>query len=1046
MLFHAKAMPGRGIDIEQVTVSFDEQVDPEKLREAWSLVFSKVPELRTGFNWQAGSDPHRFIPDSLDVPFQVWDWRTQSREDQIDNFLDYVERDRREDFDLAKPPLHRLLLIQLQERHWVLLWTFHHLLLDGRSFPLVLKRVFAHYDREETPSTATSFDTYLDALRERNATNAIAAREYFIREFESLDPAPDIVVDPERSSGDYYGAVESFLSDIDSARIDELASSAGLSTNNLLQAAWSILLHRYTGRNEVVFGSTRACRHLLPEAADMMGLLINTLPMRTTVNRADTVASLCRQIAERQVALREFETTPIQDIQSWCGVQSGQPLFNSLLMFDTQTLDERMRDPNALERRYSYRGQTNFPLALIAYGGERLQLRIEHDRSQIGDAAAARMVKQLSTILSSFCEGLEQKVRDVAYLSDSDQDLLASWNETTVCYPAEETLVSLFRKQAARTPDAIALRFQEKTLTYAELNDWSDRLAEELQRRGVGSGDVVALLAYRSIELYAAVYGILKSGAAYLPLDPEYPAARTEFVIKDAGVSIIVCAGGATAPPEINQGITRLNVDSETLEPAGLALRPPDGGDAAYLIYTSGSTGQPKGVTNEHGGIVNRLLWMQEAFKLDKNDVVMHKTPITFDVSVWELFWPLQVGAQVAIASPEAHRDPKWLATEIDQFRVTTLHFVPSMLQLFIESSATTDCSSICRIICSGEALSRNLQDRTLAKLEVELHNLYGPTEAAIDVTWWPCDPESDLPFVPIGRPIANTSIHILDAESQPVPPGATGEIYIGGIQVARGYLNRPELTAERFLTMPGAESVRCYRTGDLGRHLPDGAIAFSGRVDHQIKLRGLRIELGEIESVLQTHPGVHNSAVIDHVQPSGETVLIAYYEGPAQLGDDDLRNHLSAQLADYMIPWKFIHLAALPLSPSGKVSRKQLPTPRLESDQKIEMASSDTERMIAAEWSDLLGEPRIDRNQAFFDAGGTSLLTVKLALRLSERVGRELRVAELLANPTVALQAQLVSGGSTNDLSDVVDQAKARRRAASQRRKIMNARREARS
>ncbi|MGI9506980.1 MAG: non-ribosomal peptide synthetase, partial [Geminicoccaceae bacterium] len=443
---------------------------------------------------------------------------------------------------------------------------------------------------------------------------------------------------------------------------------------------------------------------------------------------------------------------------------------------------------------------------------------------------------------------------------------------------------------------------------------------------------------------------------------------------------------------------------------------------------------------NEHQGIVNRILWMQDAFLLDANDTVLQKTPHSFDVSVWEHFWPLQVGARLVMAEPSGHRDPAYLADIINAEKVTTIHFVPSMLQLFVEEPKVRTCRSLRRVIASGEALPRELQDRLFALLDTELHNLYGPTEAAIDVTWWACDAESPLKSVPIGRAIANTQVHILDKQGRPVPPGVAGELFIGGIQVGRGYLNRDELTADRFIDDPFRPGGRLYKTGDLARFMPDGNVEYLGRLDHQVKVRGLRIELGEIEAVISRDDAVREVVVTAREDRPGQQMLVGYVVGD-DIDIEALRRHAGQFLADYMVPSEWVVMDAFPLNASGKVDRKRLPPPALTPKRDLLEPSSNAEIRIVAAWKQVLDHDEIASGDTFFDVGGTSLSVIRLAPRLSETFEREVRVADLLRFTTVAQQAQFLDARADQTDSSVeagVAIARQQRDARAKRRRVV--------
>ncbi|GAA4238441.1 hypothetical protein GCM10022254_54400 [Actinomadura meridiana] len=595
-------------------------------------------------------------------------------------------------------------------------------------------------------------------------------------------------------------------------------------------------------------------------------------------------------------------------------------------------------------------------------------------------------------------------------------DVLTAWNETARDLPAT-TLPALIEARAARTPDRVAVTDDAAEVTYAELDARANRLAHRLIEQGAGPGRVVAVAVPRSVELMVGLLAVLKAGAAYLPIDTGYPAERIAYMLGDADpvlllISPAVQDGLSTSVPCVSlapdagsaEGSDPDDRFAETLtdETRTRALTPQD---AAYVIYTSGSTGRPKGVIVPHAGIVNRLLWMQHEYGLEADDRVLQKTPAGFDVSVWEFFWPLIAGATLVMARPDGHRDPAYLAEIIQTRRITTIHFVPSMLQAFVDEPDAASCTGLRRVICSGEALPARLCARFREILDVGLHNLYGPTEASVDVTYWKCDHEPGQTSIPIGGPVWNTRLHVLDADLRPVPVGTEGELYLAGAQLARGYLNRPSLTAERFVADPfGPPGSRMYRTGDLVRWRADGVLDYIGRVDFQVKIRGQRIELGEIEAVLGGHPAVAQALVDAREDHRGERRLVGYLVAGADAVPDpaELREHLAESLPDHMIPAAFVVLDVFPLTPNGKVDRKALPEPRLRVGGGRAPGTPEEERLCGLV-ADVLGLQDVGADDDFFELGGHSLLAARLAGRVRRAFGAEIGVQSVFENPTVA-------------------------------------------
>ncbi|MCU7896048.1 MAG: amino acid adenylation domain-containing protein [Candidatus Thiodiazotropha sp. (ex Lucinoma aequizonata)] len=631
----------------------------------------------------------------------------------------------------------------------------------------------------------------------------------------------------------------------------------------------------------------------------------------------------------------------------------------------------------------------------------------------------------------------EVRLSQLPLLSAAErQQLLVEWNATQVAYPPGHSLVSLFEQQVANSPDSMALVFADQALSYADLNRRTKQLAHRLRELGVGPEVVVGICLERSPELVIALLAVLKAGGAYLPLDPDYPAERLTFMLADAAAPVLISS--AELLERLPAGAARcllLEVEATELA-AGPELNPvskvqPD--QLAYLIYTSDSTGRPKGVAVSHAGIVNRLQWMQQAYPIDASDVILQKTPFSFDVSVWEFFWPLLTGARLLLARPAGHKDTGYLKQLIEAEEVSVLHFVPPMLQIFLQPLSQGDCPSLRQVICSGEALSLETTRAFFRCCGAQLHNLYGPTEASVDVTFWQCSADSELAFVPIGRPIANTQTYILDTHLNPVPPGVAGELYLGGAGLARGYLSRPALTAECFLPNPfGAPGNRFYRTGDLARYRADGNIEFLGRLDHQVKIRGFRIELGEIETALQTLTAVREAAVLAREDTPGDQRLVAYLVADDQvsLTADALRQELQKTLPEYMLPAALVFLDALPLNANGKFDRRALPLPeisRAEPGITYLVPRSETERQLAGTWQALLGIEQVGVQDNFFELGGHSLLITQVASRVRETFNLELALRELFAAPTVAALASRIDTLQGNHEAASVIQAQPR-------------------
>jgi amino acid adenylation domain-containing protein len=632
------------------------------------------------------------------------------------------------------------------------------------------------------------------------------------------------------------------------------------------------------------------------------------------------------------------------------------------------------------------------------------------------------LARHLVQLLDGFCADAAQLLGNLGLLAaDERRQLLEGFNATDTEYPLATPVQRLIEAQVARTPDAEALVFGDVRLSYAELDARANQLASRLIAAGVGPDVLVGIAVERSVEMVVGLLAVLKAGGAYVPMDPELPSERLAYLFEDSGIALLLTQSHLSLP--MPSGLTVLALDELDLsayssDNPNITVAPEN---LAYVIYTSGSTGKPKGAGNRHSALTNRLCWMQQAYQLDASDTVLQKTPFSFDVSVWEFFWPLMTGARLAVAGPGDHRDPARLVELIHQYQVTTLHFVPSMLQAFLTDAQVSSCTGLKRIVCSGEALPVDAQQQVFAKLpQAGLYNLYGPTEAAIDVTHWTCR-EEGTDTVPIGQPIANLSTYVLDAELNPVPVGVIGELYLGGEGLARGYHRRPALTAERFATSPFGNGERLYRTGDLARQRADGVIEYAGRIDYQVKIRGLRIELGEIEARLMEQPEVREAVVLA-LELAGSLQLVGYVvpseaDADPLLLRDTLKVRLKAGLPDYMIPTHWVALAQMPLSPNGKLERRALPTPEAGAGRShYRVPVTDLEVALAAIWQEVLHVERIGLDDDFFELGGHSLQLVMLQSRLRAAFGADVQLKDIQALRTLDAQATHIQATTVSD------------------------------
>jgi len=867
------------------------ELDARALGAALAEVVRRHEALRTTFGTH-GDLPVQFVQPSVEVELPIIDLSTRPEEERETESLRLAREEANRPFDLTAGPLLRAMLIRLEEQKHLLLLTTHHIISDGWSIGILVREIAELYEAflAGAPSPLAElpiqYGDYAAWERKRFQGGALDEQlDYWKQRLEGAPAILDLPTDfPRPPVQTFRGASHSFfLPRALYEAVQSLCQREGVTPFMALLSAFEVLLYRYSGQRDLLVGTPVANRQHV-ETEGLVGCFANTLVLRGELSDSQTFAELLR--ATRASSLEAFahQDVPFEHLVDELQAQrdmSRNPLFQVMFVLQNTPMGDMRLRGLTLELLKADNRTAKFDLWLSITEGDEPFVTMEFNTDLYRRDTVERMCGHYLRLLEAFATRPELRLCEAPLMSDEERaQVVEGWNDTRVEYPPHLTLHELFEAQVRRTPEAIAVVSEAVRLTYAELDRSANRLARRLVQLGVGPDVLVGVLMERSAEMVVALFGILKAGGAYVPLDPDYPKDRTTFMLEDTRLKVILTQSHLEAPAT---DALIINLDEQWDSLNGEVDTPPaHKGDAdrlAYVIYTSGSTGRSKGVMVAHRGICNRLLWMQEEYRLDETDVVLQKTPFSFDVSVWEFFWPLMTGARLVMARPGGHRDAAYLTEVVQSEGVTTMHFVPPMLRLFVEEPTFRDCASLRRVVCSGEALPVEFQKRFFAASKAELHNLYGPTEASVDVTFWACERETDSHTVPIGRPVANTQIHLLDRRLQPVPAGVPAELFIGGVQLARGYLNRPELTAERFVPDPFSKEpgMRLYRTGDLARYLSEGQIEFLGRTDDQVKIRGLRIEPGEIEAVLREHPAVEDVIVHAREDAPGEKRLVAY-------------------------------------------------------------------------------------------------------------------------------------------------------------------------
>ena len=993
-------------------------LDVVALRRALDEIVARHESLRTTFAVAGGEPVQRIAPPGCG--FQLVEHDLRGSGDAAGALAVLASHEARAPFDLEAGPLVRGRVIALAHDDHVLLVTTHHIVSDGWSmnvFARELSALYAAYRDGATsplPPPALQYADY--AVWQRRWTSGKALQEpaaYWQRALANAPVLLELPTDrPRPARQDFAGGDVALALDAElAAGLAALSRRHGTTLFATLLAAWGALLSRLSGQTDVVVGTAVANR-ARPELEPLIGFFVNTLALRLDFGGDPTVSEALARVSAQAVAGQEHQDVPFEHVVELVNPPRSlahSPLFQAMFVWQSAESGSSALRPGTSEA-----AKFDLTLELAEHDGV-IAGGLVYATALFDCATVERYGEYFWRLLAAMVADDRRALDRVPLLSDDERrQVLVAWNATERPYPADECVHELFEAQVAASPGAVAVSYEGEQLSYGELNARANRLARHLRALGVGPDVRVGVCLERSVEMVVALLGVLKAGGAYVPLDPGYPLERLSYLVQDSAPAVVLTHGRVSAAVRellrTDAAVVDVVADAQRwareaaddVDRAGLSAH-----HLAYVIYTSGSTGQPKGAMNEHGAVVNRLRWTQEQYGLTAADAVLQKTPFSFDVSVWEFFWPLLSGARLVLARPDGHKDADYLVELVQRQRITTLHFVPSMLQLFLEHDGVAACTSLSNVICSGEALPKTVVQRFYERLgHARLSNLYGPTEAAVDVTAWAC-PKDNLPEnIPIGRPVANTRMYVLDGHMEPVPAGVAGDLYIGGAQVGRGYLNRPELTAERFVASPFVEGDRLYKTGDVARYLRNGDIEFLGRSDFQVKLRGFRIELGEVEARLAAYPGVREAVVVALDDGAGEQRLVGYYtlDAGTELCAVGLRAHMLSLLPDYMVPAAFVQLKAMPLSPNGKLDRRALPVPAggVHRAHAFEAPAGATEEALAQIWRELLGLEQVGRNDDFFELGGHSLLAMRVLLRVREQLHVEGHLADLFSRPAL--------------------------------------------
>ena len=1030
MIFHNLRQPGSGIDIEQILVRSVDRIDRVRMADAFAAMLGANEVLRTYFDWEVGDQPQLFVATdcSLEISEQV-----ASDDSDLDAMLrSHMQAERRQGFELDKAPLMRARLFHIDTGS-VLVWTFHHVLLDGRSFAPLLEELFLRYENADVlPPCGPSFTDYARWLAEQEFSGSLDFWGDYLAGVNSPSAFPTLASGKSEVS---FGYVEKRLSRTDTASIEASCARVGVSVNSMLQAAWAVLLHQYSDAEDVIFGATYTTRHCdFPGAQNVVGLMINTLPVRVNFSSQPSGIELLKKLSAHAKDVRPHVLTPLNLVQQEAGLSGDVPLFDTAVIFDRLDVDAalRQRQPDWDHLQCEYAGQTNFSVALVAYGGENLTLRLEFDHGRIDDEHGRVIHEAFCNLLRQFAGDATISLSRMSLLSEQQrrQRLTPVLSESGSC----ESLHQTFRRVARTWPDRVALRCGDQSMTYEELDLESDQVREALIRVGVRPGDMVALCMDRSNTLIAGLLGILKSGAAYVPIDPAYPDSRIEFILDDAGIRVILS--------DVDTADRLLKFDRQILladdipeqSESGLPGERDNlvtGQDLAYVIYTSGSTGTPKGVLVTHRNVSRLMSSTQHWFEFGPEDKWTLFHSIAFDWTVFEIWGALSYGGELTVVPYWVSRSPADFYRLLSESSTTVLCQTPSA---FLSLQGADDemheqyPNCLRYVIFGGEAL-----ELSSLKPWVERHgddkpaliNMYGITETTVHVTYRrirASDIESGSGSV-IGEPIGDLDVLLLNRHAEPVPAGVVAEIFVAGAGVARGYLNRPELTKERFCENLSEDlaGTRLYRSGDLARWLPNGDLVYAGRSDFQVKIRGFRIELGEIESIITAIDGVQQAVVIAAEGPGGSNRLIAYYVS-ASVRPEDVSRIVADSLPAHMVPAQVLPLSSLPLTQNGKVDRKALPDPDfLGSSTTFREPGPGTETELARICKEVLGIEDIGADDNFFERGGDSILSIQLISR-ARKIGLNLTARDVYRNPTIATMAGVSASHAHQASADALE------------------------
>jgi surfactin family lipopeptide synthetase C len=1029
ILFHTLRAPDSGVYVVQSCYTFSKNINIAAFKQAWQQVINQHSILRTSFYWKQYKEPFQVVNRSLQLPWQQYNWQELSVLEQQAGLEEFLQADRQQGFDVSQAPLMRLTLIQVGKETYHFIWSSHHLILDGWSGAIVLQQVFQAYEalcKDQVVSLVRCrpYGDYIAWLQQQDLSKAEA---FWRKVLQGFTAPTQLRVSSSANGATGYDEQSIKLSPATTTALQSLARQHKLTLNTLVQGAWAILLSRYSGEQDVVFGATSAGRPpALVGSESMVGLFINTLPVRVQVAGDEVLIPWLQKLQVQQVEAQQYEYSPLVQVQGWSEVPRDLPLFESILVFENYPVDASLKAWATEMQMHSVRSveTTNYPITIKAGVGRELSLEIlsdtygtpDGDRSRFNATIITRMLGHLQTLLEGMVAHPHQSLSSLPLLTAAEiHQQLIEWNNTQTDYPKDKCIHQLFEEQVEKTPDAVAVVFEDQQLSYQELNQRANQLAHYLRKLNIKAEVPVAICLERSLEMVISILAILKAGGVYVPIDPTYPSERLVWMLEDIQTPVLLTQNKlSTKLPPFTPKVVCLDQEEETLSQESYInlVTETTPQNLAYVMYTSGSTGTPKGVSVIHQGVV-RLVKETNYANLNAQEVFLQAAPISFDAATFEIWGCLLNGGKLVLFPGDTTSLLTELGKVLQQYQVSTLWLTASLFNLMVDERLE-DLKQVRQLLAGGDVLSVSHVQKFLKECpDCQLINGYGPTENTTFTCYYPITADAKIEnSIPIGRPIANTQTYILDSNLQLVPVGVPGELYIGGDGLARHYYNRPDLTSSKFIPNPYSKipDSSIYKTGDLVRYLEDGNIEFLGRIDQQVKIRGFRIELGEIEAVICQHPAVRQAVVTVQKDNNEHKILVAYFIPETEVLSSELRSLLHNRLPDYMLPMGFVPLQSLPINNNGKVNRKLLPRFKQTHTElrKVYVAPRNSqEEKLTQIWAEVLGLEQVGIYDDFFELGGHSLIIMRLMARIRQLFHIDLPIQTLFDAPTIATFSQ---------------------------------------